>query len=427
MGNYMYELKEKIVEGQLDPVLKELYVSEELILPQRARYIDALTKFEDLYGSKEVEVYSAAGRSEIGGNHTDHQNGKVLAASINLDAIAVVAKTDDYKVYLKSEGYEMLLIDLKQLDIVEEEKETTSALIRGVANGMKTRGYQIGGFEAYVSSSVLTGSGLSSSAAFEVLIGNILSGLYNQGALNSIEIAQIGQEAENEYFGKPCGLMDQMACSVGGMIYIDFADKKMPQVKKVDVEFSRFGHNLCIVDTKGSHADLTYEYAAIPEEMKKVAAYFGKELLCEVDETQFFGSLMKVREFAGDRAVLRSMHWFMENKRVREQAEALEAEEFERFKALIKASGDSSFKYLQNVYSNQNINEQNISLALAMSEHVLNGRGASRVHGGGFAGTIQAFVPGELVSEYKRFMEAVFGIGSCHVLQIRADGGRKVI
>lgn len=427
MGRVLGELKEQFRNGQFDPVLKELYVSEDMIPGQRVRYENALNNFEELFGNKEVEVYSAAGRSEIGGNHTDHQNGKVLAASINLDAIAVASRTEDCKVYLKSEGYQMLVIDLKHLDIVEEEKETTYALIRGVANGMKTRGYQIGGFEAYVSSSVLTGSGLSSSAAFEVLIGNILSGMYNQGALTSIEIAQIGQEAENIYFGKPCGLMDQMACSVGGMIYIDFADKKNPQVKKVDVNFSSFDHNLCIVDTKGSHADLTGEYAAIPEEMRAVAAYFGKELLCEVEETQFMKSIKEVRAFAGDRAVLRALHWFAENKRVEAQVQALEVGAFNNFKTLIKASGDSSFKYLQNVYSSQNAKEQNISLALALSEQILNGRGICRVHGGGFAGTIQAFVPSELVKEYKDTMEAVFGSGACYVLQIRADGGRRVV
>ena len=427
MGNHIVELKKNFAEGQMDHILRELYVSENVIPEQRQRYGETLSKFEELFGEKYVEIYSAAGRSEIGGNHTDHQNGKVLAASINLDAIAVVAKTDDNKVHLKSQGYEMLVIDLEQLNIIENEKETTSALIRGVANGMKERGYEIGGFEAFVSSSVLTGSGLSSSAAFEVLIGNIFSGLYNDGAVNAVEIAQIGQEAENNYFGKPCGLMDQMACSVGGMIYIDFADKAYPEVKKVEVRFSDFGHNLCIVDTKGSHADLTCEYAAIPEEMKKVARCFGKSLLFEVKEEEFYARVQEVREKAGDRAVLRAMHWFAENKRVTAQAAALEGGKFETFKELVNASGNSSYKYLQNVYSNQNVYEQNVSLALALSEYVLKGRGACRVHGGGFAGTIQAFVPGEIVNEYKTSMEAVFGPDSCHVLQIRADGGRKVI
>ncbi len=427
MENHIVELKKKFAEGQMDHILKELYVSESLIANQRKRYEEVLERFEALFGEKAVEIYSAAGRSEIGGNHTDHQNGKVLAASINLDAIAVVAKRDDNKVYIQSQGYEMLVIDLDQLNIIENEKETTNALVRGVANGVKERGYEIGGFEAYVSSSVLTGSGLSSSAAFEVLIGNIFSGLYNNGAINAVEIAQIGQEAENNYFGKPCGLMDQMACSVGGMIYIDFADKTYPEVKKVDVRFSSFGHNLCIVDTKGSHADLTCEYAAIPEEMKKVAKSFGKSLLCEVKEEEFYANLQNVREKAGDRAVLRAMHWFAENKRVVAQAEALESGKFETFKELIKASGNSSYKYLQNVYSNQNVYEQNVSLALALSEYVLEGKGVCRVHGGGFAGTIQAFVPEDFVSEYKANMEAVFGPDSCHVLQIRADGGRRVI
>ena len=427
MGNSIFALKQKIAEGQLDSVLKELYVSDDAICEQRKRYGKALTKFEALFGEKNVEIYSAAGRSEIGGNHTDHQNGKVLAASINLDAIAVVAGTDDNKVYVQSQGYEMLIIDLDQLNIIENEKETTGALIRGVANGFKTRGYKIGGFEAYVSSSVLTGSGLSSSAAFEVLIGNIFSGLYNNESVDAIEIAQIGQEAENRYFGKPCGLMDQMACSVGGMIYIDFADKTKPEVKKVDVRFSSFGHNLCIVDTMGSHADLTCEYAAIPEEMKKVAKCFGKNFLCEIKEKELYAKLQELRDLVGDRAVLRSIHWFAENKRVVAQAEALESGNFTRFKELIKESGDSSYKYLQNVYSNQNVYEQNVSLALAISEHVLGNKGVCRVHGGGFAGTIQAFVPVGFVEEYKANMEKVFGPDSCHVLQIRADGGKRVI
>ena len=420
-------LKEGFLQGTFDDTLETLYVSKELVKKQRARYAAALEAFEGLYGVKEAEIYSAPGRTEIGGNHTDHQNGKVLAASVNLDAIAVVAKREDNVVRLKSEGYPELTLKLDSLEPEEAEYGTTTALIRGVANGVKARGCGIGGFDAYVTSEVLSGSGLSSSAAFEVLIGNIFSGAYNDGKLDSVTIAQIGQEAENIYFGKPCGLMDQMACSVGGMIYIDFAEKKNPKVKKINVDFNRFGYSLCIVDTKGSHADLTDEYAAIPAEMKAVAAYFGKELLCQVEKADFFANIPAIRKEAGDRAVLRAMHWFMENERVVAQAEALEHGEIETFKALIKESGDSSFKYLQNVFAVKNVKEQGVSLALALSEMALQGKGVTRVHGGGFAGTIQAFVPAELVQPYKECMEAVLGEGTCYVLNIRPAGGVKIV
>lgn len=418
------EIKSIISKKKLDSVFSELYSN---IAQQRERYVGALEKFEKLYGEKEVEIYSAPGRTEIGGNHTDHQNGKVLAGSVDLDAIAVVAKTHDNVAYIKSEGYPAIEIDLKHLEIREDEVGTTESLVRGVANGVVVRGCQIGGFEAYITSDVLGGSGLSSSAAFEVLIGNIFSGLYNEDKLDSITIAQIGQEAERDYFGKPCGLMDQMACSVGGMVFIDFFDPKKPYVKKVDVEFQQFEHCLCIVDTKGSHADLTDEYAAVPQEMKKVAEYFGKKLLCQVDKETFWSEIPQVREQTGDRAVLRAMHWFEENRRVDEEVAALEKGDFDTFKMVVKQSGDSSFKYLQNVFAVKSVEEQRVSLALALSEGVLSNAGVSRVHGGGFAGTIQAFVPVELVDTYKKTLEDVFGSGTCYVLQIRKDGGRKIV
>lgn len=421
------EIKELISNGKLDTVFLEVYYSKELIEAQRKRYADALDAFEQLYGEKNVKIYSAPGRTEIGGNHTDHQNGKVLAGSINLDAIAVAAMQDENVIRLKSEGYPPITIHLNDLVAKSEEKGTTEALIRGVANDFVKRGYKIGGFEAYVTSDVLRGSGLSSSAAFEVLIGNIFSGLYNEEAVDAVTIAKIGQEAERNYFGKPCGLMDQMACSVGGMIFIDFANVGQPEVKKLHAQFQPFGHALCIVDTKGSHADLTDEYAAVPQEMKEVAAYFGKELLCQVDKQSFLGEIANVREKTGDRAVLRAMHWFEENVRVEKQVEALESGNFEEFKAMIGESGASSFKYLQNVFSVKNVKEQSVSLALALSESILKKTGISRVHGGGFAGTIQAFVPVEMVEEYKNGMESVFGSGACYVLQIRNDGGRKIV
>ena len=374
-----------------------------------------------------MEIYSAPGRSEVGGNHTDHQYGKVLAASINLDAIAIVAKTDDSIIDIKSEGYDRIQVHLDSLQPRKEEEGSSEALTRGVAARLKEEGYVIGGFQAYATSDVLNGAGMSSSAAYEVLVGNILSGVYNEGKASPILLAQIGQYAENEYFGKPCGLMDQMASSVGGLINIDFEDPKNPKVKQVKVDFEEYGHSLCIVDTKGSHADLTDDYAAIPQEMKQVANFFEEDVLRKVDKNEFYLNLPKIREILGDRAVLRAIHLFEENKRVDEQVQALEQHDFETFKKLIKASGDSSFKYLQNVYSSHEINNQSVSIGLAISDTILQEKGVSRVHGGGFAGTIQAFVPNDIVDIYKKDIEHVFGEGSCHVLKVRKYGGMKVL
>ena len=321
----------------------------------------------------------------------------------------------------------MINVSLADLLPKKEEEGTSEGLIRGVAAKLKEEGYEIGGFEAYVTSDVLNGAGMSSSAAFEVLTGNILSGLYNEGKVSPVLIAQAGQYAENVFFGKPCGLMDQMASSVGNLIFIDFADVKNPVIKKVNVNFEDCDHSLCIIDTKGSHADLTDEYAAIPEEMKKVAAYFGKEVLHQIDKNEFYIHIPEIRKVAGDRAVLRAMHWFEETDRVIDQVNALEKEDFEGFKSLIKASGDSSFKYLQNVYTNRDVQNQAVSIALAVSENVLGNHGVCRVHGGGFAGTIQAFVKNDFVEEYRKALDAVFGEGSCHVLKVRKYGGMKVI
>lgn len=421
------QVKEKILNGELDQVLLDLYYDETILETQKKRYIKAIENFEHLYGVKEIEIYSAPGRTEIGGNHTDHQNGKVLAASINLDAIAVVAKADNTIVKVTSEGYPDLAIDISVLEPKKEEAGKTQALIRGVAAGMKNRGFSIGGFEAFVTSDVLSGSGLSSSAAYEVLIGNILSGLYNDSQLNPIVIAQIGQEAERDFFGKPCGLMDQMACSFGGMIFIDFENDKYPLVKKVDVDFNKFGYSLCIIDTKGSHADLTDEYAAVPGEMNAVAEYFGKLHLRQVDEEDFYANISNIRAAVGDRAVLRAFHWFNENRRVEKQVKALKNGKFEDFKKYIRKSGESSFKYLQNVFATKSVENQSVSLALAFSEKFIKDRGVVRVHGGGFAGTIQAFVADEIVKDFKKYMETFFGPASCYILHIRAVGGKKII
>ncbi len=420
------ELKAGFQSGKYAELLKDIYIDESVLEYQKERYVKAIESFEELFGVKDVEIYSAPGRSEIGGNHTDHQCGRVLAASINLDAIAIVAKKES-GIVLKSEGYPMINVSLADLLPTKEEEGTSAGLIRGVAARLKEEGYEIGGFEAYVTSDVLNGAGMSSSAAFEVLIGNILSGLYNEGKISPVLIAQAGQYAENVFFGKPCGLMDQMASSVGNLIFIDFADVKNPVIKKVNVNFEDFNHSLCIVDTKGSHADLTDEYAAIPEEMKRVAAYFGKEILKQVDKNEFYTNIPEIRKVAGDRAVLRAMHWFEETDRVIDQVNALEEENFEEFKKLIKSSGDSSFKYLQNVYSVKNLSRQEMAVGLALSDVILKGKGVSRVHGGGFAGTIQAFVPNDIVDIYKKNMEDIFGEDACHVLKIRKYGGMKVL
>lgn len=415
----------EIQEGTYNDVLKEVYIDESRIEKQPQRYVAAIEKFISLYGDQEIEIYSTPGRSEVSGNHTDHQNGEVLAAAINLDIIAVVSKNDVVKVL--SDDYDLKPISLDDLSKKEDEVGTSEGLMRGVLARFKELGYAIGGFNGYMTSDVLQGSGLSSSAAFEVMIGTILSGLYNEMKVDPVVIGQVGQYSENVYFGKPCGLMDQSACSVGSLIHIDFKDNSKPVVEKVDVEFSSFKHSLCIVDVHASHADLTDDYAAIPYEMKKVANYFNQEALREVDKDDFYLNLPKIREILGDRAVLRAMHLFEENKRVDQQVKALEEGDFDTFKKLIKESGDSSFKYLQNVYSSHDLTNQSVSIGLAISDISLGDKGVSRVHGGGFAGTIQAFVPNDIVSMYKKNMEHVFGEGACHVLKVRPYGGMKVL
>ncbi|MEG0547865.1 MAG: galactokinase family protein [Bacilli bacterium] len=419
-------LKKELGNKAYDDLLEDIYVDKTLLDYQRERYQQAIDKFIDLYGDQDIEIYSAPGRSEVGGNHTDHQHGCVLAAAINLDIIAVVSKTED-GIKILSDTYDIKKVDIHDLDKKEYELGTSEGLVRGVCAKFKESNHHIGGFNAYMTSEVLQGSGLSSSAAFEVMIGTVLSGLYNDMKIDPVEIAQIGQYAENVYFGKPCGLMDQCASSVGSLINIDFKDTAYPIVRKVDVDFSKFKHSLCIVDTKGSHADLTDEYAAVPMEMKKVAQFLGKEVLREVKEEDFYVKLTEIREACGDRATLRAIHLFEENKRVDLQVNALINGDFEEFKKWIKASGDSSFKYLQNVYANCDVHNQSVSVALALTEKALCGHGVCRVHGGGFAGTIQAFVEDDYVEKYKQEIEKYFGKGSCHVLKVRKYGGRKVI
>lgn len=419
-------LVEELNNKKYDELLNDIYVDTNLLDYQRERYVKAINKYVSLYGDTDVEIYSAPGRSEVGGNHTDHQHGCVLAAAVNLDAIAVVGRVDN-KIKVLSDDFDIAPINLEDLEIKKAEEGTSEALIRGVCARLKELGYNVGGFNAFITSDVLMGAGLSSSAAFETIIGTIISGLYNDMTIDPVVIAQVGQYAENVYFGKPCGLMDQCASSVGSLINIDFNDVAKPIVNKVDVDFSKFGHSLCIVDTKGSHADLTDEYAAIPMEMKKVANYFGKEFLREVDEGDFFNDIAGARKACQDRAVLRAIHLFEENKRVDQEVKALNNSDFETFKKVVKESGDSSYKFLQNVYANCDVQNQSVSIGLAMSEKIIGRNGVCRVHGGGFAGTIQAFVKDEFVTAYKTEIERVFGKGSCHVLKVRKYGGKKVI
>lgn len=406
--------------------IRPLVVDETKLEEERTRYLHALDKFEQLFGEGPVELFSAPGRSEVGGNHTDHQRGKVLACSLNLDVIAVVRKRVDGVITVQSEGYPLDQVDLKELNPVAGEEGTSKALIRGVAGALAEAGYTVGGFDAYTTSEVLQGSGMSSSAAFEVLLGTILSGLYNNDTVSPVEVAKASQVAENVYFGKPSGLLDQMACSVGNLVTIDFADAKDSIIRRVDADFGAFGHSLCITDTKGSHADLTPDYAAVPAEMKQIAGHFGKTVLQEVSEAEFLSKLPELRELYGDRPVLRAIHWYEENKRVETQVAALESGDFDTFLKAVKASGDSSYKYLQNVYSPRHLEAQAIPVALAVSDLVLKDRGASRVHGGGFAGTIQAFVPDDLVEDYRRAMDGVFGEGACHILFVRPVGGYHI-
>ena len=420
-------MKELFKSGAKDELLMDIYLDEAKLAYQRDRYVSAIEEFEKLYGEAEVSIYSAPGRSEIGGNHTDHQNGEVLAASVNLDAIAIVETTDNGVVTVVSDDYPMIKVDVNDLEKKDEEEGTTLSLIKGVLAGIKDRDGKVGGFNAYITSDVLIGAGLSSSAAFETIIGTITSGLYNDMEISAVDIAIIGQYAENVYFGKPCGLMDQTASSVGNLVHIDFADKKNPVIEGVSCDLGKYGYSLCITDTKGSHADLTPDYAAVPGEMKAAAAVLGKEVLLGVTMEDLLEKSAEIRAAAGDRALLRAIHLVHENVRVQQEVAALKAEDFEGFLKVVKASGDSSYKFLQNVYTNHDVQHQNVSVALAISESVLGTNGVCRVHGGGFAGTIQAFVKNEAVAEYKATMDKVFGEGSCQVLMIRKYGGMKVL
>ena len=375
------------------------------------------------FGTAPQRYFSAPGRTEIGGNHTDHQRGRVLAAAVNLDTVAAVALNGSDTIRILSKGYPMCEVSVKELTPVESEINTTPALIRGVAARFVQLGCKVAGFDAYVESTVLPGSGLSSSAAYEVLIGTIINHLFFDGRVSQPEIAMIGQYAENVFFGKPCGLMDQTASAVGGLVTIDFLDKEKPVIQSVNFDFSTCGHALCIIDSRASHADLTDEYAAVPGEIKAVAACMGKEVLTQIDEKDFYARLPELRKLCGDRAVMRCIHFYQENARVPKQVAALESGDFEAFLKLIRESGYSSYMYLQNVIPAGYKEHQDVAVSLALCEHYLNGRGAYRVHGGGFAGTVQAFVPFDMLEDFRACIDAALGEGACHVLSIRPQGG----
>ncbi len=391
------------------------------------RITDLYNNFRGSFKDECTALFSASGRTELGGNHTDHNNGKVLAGSINLDTLAAVRTRDDLTVRLISEGYGEIAVDLSDLSVRDSEKNTTASLIRGIAASFHDRGLEIGGFNASLTSTVLPGSGLSSSASIEVLLAEIFNNLFNGDRLDPVQLAIIGREAENRYFKKPCGLLDQMACAYGGIIGMDFKEE-IPLVTPIDVSFEDYGLSLVIVNTKGSHADLTDEYSAIPREMKQVAAYFGKSVLREVDYDEFIASIKDLREkLDNDRAILRAMHFFNENLRVDGMIDALKSRDIQMYLALVDDSGSSSFRFLQNVYPSSSPAFQGLSLALSLSEEILSGDGACRVHGGGFAGTIQAYVPQDMLQSYIERMEAVFGEGACTVLSIRKKPAMRLV
>lgn len=419
-------IKDNINSSASDKLFSELYGSQ--TDRQKKRYCEVVDEFNRIFPDyDDVSVYSAPGRTEIGGNHTDHQNGQILAAAVNLDIIAIAAFHDEPVIRIKSKGFEMDTIDISDLSVKENEKGKSSALIRGIVSRFEQLGYKTGGFDAYTTSDVLKGSGLSSSAAFEVLIGTILSEHFNGGRISPVEIAVISQYSENEYFGKKSGLMDQMVSSVGGFAYIDFKNPQNPEIKKIDCDFDKTGYTLCISDTKGSHSDLTDDYVAIPYEMKQIAEFFGKSVLREVDESEFYRCIPQIRENISDRAVLRSAHFFAETKRAEAEAKSLEKNDFNEFLRLVNQSGKSSYQLLQNAYSCKNPAGQGIPLGIMISERVLDGKGAVRVHGGGFAGTVQAFVPDSLVNDYSNEINRIFGKNSCHIMHIRPYGGLCII
>lgn len=423
------KLRELICDmsAQTKKILSEIYVNP---AEQKDRILGAIDCFTELFGEhRDVCLLSVPGRSEVLGNHTDHNRGKVLACAIDRDIIAVVSPNADGIVNLKSEGYENDCVDLSLVDDKRAyPKYSSSSLVLGTAAGFKLSGFKFGGFDGYATSEVLRGSGISSSAAFEVMIGNVFNHLYNGGEIPNTVIAKISQYAENQYFGKPCGLMDQMACAVGGFVYIDFEDPKNPTIESVDFSLDGAGYNLCIVNTGGNHADLNEDYASVPVEMKRVAKVFGRAELRGLSEKDIIAKIADIRAALGDRALLRAVHFMRENERVESSKEALKEGNLHEFFKMVIASGKSSFEFLQNVYTTKNVSEQGLSLALLVTEGFLSGKdGACRVHGGGFAGTIQAYIRKEEAQEYSLLMESIFGEGAVMKLNVRSLGAIKLI
>ena len=421
---------EELQGGALHARMIEIYGCDEKKAQDYAdRFAKVIRGFISTFPANaeaEIGLYSAPGRTEIGGNHTDHQYGCVLAASVNLDAIAAAAPNGTDKIRFYSEGYGMIEADLSVLTPVEEEKESTLALIRGMAALAVQKGYAVKGIDVYCTSNVLGGSGLSSSAAFETLMGVILNDLFCGNVFDAVEIAKMGQITENQYFGKPSGLMDQSASSVGGVVAIDFGDPENPLVEKINLDLTGEGYALCIIDSKSSHADLTDAYAGIPKEMKAVAATFGKTHLRGITKEQLIANTAAIRKACGDRAFLRAMHFVLDNERAQKEAAVLKAGDFDTFLGLVKASGESSYMYLQNISVEGAVANQAVGVALSLCDVLLDGRGAFRVHGGGFAGTVQAFVPLDMLDSFKATVEGAIAPGCCHVLSIRPIGGAVV-
>lgn len=419
----LHDTMKALEQGNFDACLKTLYACDDCKF-YRMRFLNAIRAFQKEFNADdttEIALFSAPGRTELGGNHTDHQGGHVLAGSVNTDIIAVAAKHDNQEIRMKSEGMNPDFVDLSDLSPQEDELNTSAALLRGIAAKFTEMGYPVTGFDAYTTSDILRGSGLSSSAAFEVLAGTICSAFFADSQVNAVEIAKIGQYAENVYFGKPCGLMDQMACAYGGIIAIDFKSEE-PEITQISVDLQKEGYALCIIDTGADHADLTDAYASIPAEMGNIAKMFSKEKLSEITENEFMSHLAAFRRTCGDRAVLRAMHYFADDKRVGRQVQALQNGDFRAYLEEVKASGLSSFRYLQNVSVYDKPEKQEVAVTIALCEHILGGQGAVRVHGGGFAGTVQAYVPLELVNDFKMQIETYLGIDRCHVFQIRNLG-----
>ncbi len=424
----IFKSREEIRSERICKLFSEIYGDDKKIVEQQQnRYIKAIEAFSEYFPNRDdIKIYSASGRTEIGGNHTDHQRGRILAGAVNLDSVAIVSFHKDGVARVISEGYSPAEISLNDL-VPNKTDDGTQAIVRGIVSKFNENGVKVEGFDMYTISDVICGGGISSSAAFETLVGTVINNYYYESKCTPFEIAQIGWFAENKFFGKKCGLLDQSVSSFGGLVAIDFADSQNPQIEKIDYNFEKVGYALCITDTKSSHQNLTDDYDAIHDEMKQVAAHFGKEVLSEVDDAEFYNNISNARKVCSDRAILRAMHFLNETRRAKEEAEALKRNDINEFLRLVNESGDSSGSLLQNLYSVKSPTEQAIPLAIALSKSVLKGEGAVRVHGGGFAGTIQAFVPLEKVDEYKTKIENVFGENSCYQMKIRPVGGIEVL